>query len=93
MRNAVACVLGLGALALLGQSARAQLLEKKALSLEAARKMVVAAEAEAERNHWRGVIAVVDESGWLILLERHACLRYLLLETGRSSRPAARRLA
>jgi hypothetical protein len=48
MRNAVACGLGLGALDLLRQSAHAQLLEKKALSLEAARKMVVAAEAEAE---------------------------------------------
>jgi glc operon protein GlcG len=76
MRNAVACGLGLGALALLGQSAHAQLLEKKALSLEAARKMVAAAEAEAERNHWRGVIAVVDEGDWLILLERmnHAAM-------------------
>ncbi|MBV8507795.1 MAG: heme-binding protein [Alphaproteobacteria bacterium] len=52
------------------QSARAQLLEKKALSLEAARKMIAAAEAEAERNHWRGVVAVVDDGGWLILLER-----------------------
>jgi glc operon protein GlcG len=64
LRNAIACGLGLGALALLGQSAQAQLLEKKALGLEAARKMVAAAEAEAERNHWRGVLAVVDEGGW-----------------------------
>jgi glc operon protein GlcG len=70
MRSAIAGSLGLGAIALLGQSTQAQLLEKKALSLEAARKMVVAAEAEAERNHWRGVIAVADEGGWLILLER-----------------------
>jgi glc operon protein GlcG len=52
------------------QSARAQLLEKKALSLQAARKMVAAAEAEAERNHWRGAVAIVDDGGWLILLER-----------------------
>jgi glc operon protein GlcG len=54
----------------LGPNAQAQLLEKKALSLEAARKMVAAAEVEAERNHWRGVIAVVDDGGWVILLER-----------------------
>jgi hypothetical protein len=33
MRNAIACGLGLGALALLGQSAQAQLLEKKTLGL------------------------------------------------------------
>jgi glc operon protein GlcG len=29
-----------------------------------------AAIAEAERHHWRGVVAVVDDGGWLILLER-----------------------
>jgi len=76
MRNAVVCSLALGALVLLGLSAQAQLLQKKALSLEAARKMVRAAEAEAERNHWSGVIAVTDEGGWLILLERmdHAAM-------------------
>ena len=76
MRSALACGLALGAAVFLGQSAAAQLLEKKALSLEAARKMVAAAEAEAERNHWPGVIAVVDDGGWVILLERmdHAAL-------------------
>jgi glc operon protein GlcG len=76
MRNAVACSLALAAVVLLGPSAQAQLLQKKALSLEAARKMVAAAEAEAERNHWRGVVAVVDDGGWVILLERmdHAAL-------------------
>jgi glc operon protein GlcG len=70
MRNAIACILALAAVVLLGPNGQAQLLEKKALSLEAARKMVAAAEAEAERNHWRGVIAVVDDGGWVILLER-----------------------
>jgi glc operon protein GlcG len=76
MRNAVACSLVLGAVVLLGPSGQAQLLQKKALSLEAARKMVAAAEAEAERNHWRGVVAVADDGGWVILLERmdHAAL-------------------
>jgi len=50
--NAVACLLVLG-MALLGSSGQAQVWEKKALSLDAARKMVRAIEAEAERNHWR----------------------------------------
>ena len=70
MRNAIACSLALG------QSAGAQLLEKKALSLAAARKMVAAAEAKAERNYWRGGVALVDDGGWIILLERmdHAAL-------------------
>jgi len=76
MRNAIAGALALGTVVLLGQSAQAQLLEKKALSLAAARKMVAAAEAEAERNNWRGVVAVVDDGGWIILVERmdHAAL-------------------
>jgi glc operon protein GlcG len=52
------------------------LLEKKVLSLAAARTMTAAAIKEAERNHWRGVVAVVDDGGWLILLERmdHAAM-------------------
>jgi glc operon protein GlcG len=71
MRSAIARGLALGAVVLLmGPSAQAQLLQNKALSLGAARKMVAAAEAEAERNHWGGVVAVVDDGGWLILLER-----------------------
>ena len=76
MHNTVAPSLALAAVFLLGPNVQAQLLEKKALGLEAARKMVAAAEAEAERNHWRGVIAVADEGGWLILLERmdHAAM-------------------
>src|SRR6202453_2890578 len=54
----------------------AQLADKKVITLAAARKMAVAAEAEAERNHWPGVIAVVDDGGWPILIERmdHAAL-------------------
>jgi hypothetical protein len=43
---------------------KAPLLEKKVLSLAAAHKMASAAIQEAERNHWRGVIAVVDDGGW-----------------------------
>ena len=71
MRNALASGLALGAAVLVGQSAAAQLPEKKALSLEAARNMVAAAEAEAERDRWRGVVAVVDDGGWVILVGAH----------------------
>ena len=60
-------VLHFALMILVGQTGQAQLLRTKALSLEAARKTVAAAEAEAERNHWRGV---VDDGGWIILLER-----------------------
>ena len=76
MRNAVAGILAVGVVVLLEPSGQRQLLQKRTLSLEAARKMVAAAETEAERNHWRGVIAVVDDGGWVILLERmdHAAM-------------------
>ncbi|HVO16911.1 MAG TPA: heme-binding protein [Alphaproteobacteria bacterium] len=57
-------------LSLFTQDAQAQLVERKALTLEAARKIVRAAEAEAARNNWPSVIAVVDEGGWPILIER-----------------------
>ena len=66
VRTLVTSVLGL----LATQAALAQLAEKKALTLAAARKMVAAAQAAADRQHLRGVIAVCDDGGWLILLER-----------------------
>ena len=43
---------------------------KKTLSLEAARVALAAAEAEARRNNWRVVIAVVDEGGHTLVLVR-----------------------
>jgi glc operon protein GlcG len=50
---------------------RAQVLEKKGLSLAAAKKVVAAAVAEAKRlNAPGGVIAVVDDGGHLMYLER-----------------------
>src|SRR6201998_3070155 len=52
------------------QGAFAQLKEKKVLTLAAAQRMVAAAQAKAEQNHLAGVIAVVDDGGWPILLLR-----------------------
>ena len=48
----------------------AQLATKKVLTLEAAREIAAAAQAEARRNGWNVVIAVVDDGGHLIYLER-----------------------
>ena len=71
MRTSIGMCVALVLLSAVGaQSALAQLMDRKELTLEAARKMVAAAEAEAERQHLRGVIAVVDEGGWPILVER-----------------------
>jgi len=43
---------------------------RKTLTLEAARIALAAAEAEAARNGWRVVIAIVDEGGHAILVAR-----------------------
>ena len=70
MWRSVAFAVTATAVAASAQGAAAQLGEKKVLTLAAAQKIVVAAQAEAERNHLAGVIAVVDDGGWLILLLR-----------------------
>jgi glc operon protein GlcG len=48
----------------------AQLLTKSAVSLELAKKIAMRAEAEAVKNKWTMVIAVVDDGGNLVYLER-----------------------
>lgn len=70
MRKFMIFALSLGALTLFAQGAAAQLAEKKALTLAAARSIVAAAEAEAKRQGWPCVVAVVDDGGHLIVLER-----------------------
>jgi glc operon protein GlcG len=77
MRIAIAHGLLLGAIVLLPSAATAQFAEKKVLTLEIARKVVAAAEAEAARNHLAGVVAVVDDGGWPILIERMDHAAYL----------------
>jgi glc operon protein GlcG len=51
-------------------TAQAQLPTKQVLTLDAAKKIVAAAEAEAIKRGATVVIAVVDDGGHLILLER-----------------------
>jgi uncharacterized protein GlcG (DUF336 family) len=48
----------------------AQILDKKALSLAAAKKIAAAAEADAKTKNARVVIAVVDDAGNLLILQR-----------------------
>lgn len=40
------------------------------ITLEQAKKAMVAAEAEARRNNWQVVIAIVDTGGHLVMLQR-----------------------
>jgi uncharacterized protein GlcG (DUF336 family) len=50
--------------------ADAQVATKKAVTLELAKRIAAAAEAEAKKNNWNVVIAVVDDGANLIYLER-----------------------
>jgi glc operon protein GlcG len=77
MRIAIACGLVLAAAAFVPPAAAAQFAEKKVLTLEIARKIVSTAESVAERRHLAGVVAVVDDGGWPILIERMDHAAYL----------------
>ena len=48
----------------------AQLASKKALTLEISKQVAAAAEAHATKNKWNVVIAIVDDGGHLLYLER-----------------------
>jgi len=55
---------------LLSVNASAQLADKKVLTLDGAKKVAAAAQAEAKKNNWNVVIAVVDDGGHLLYLQR-----------------------
>ena len=48
----------------------AQIIEKKTVSLELAKKIALACELEAAKNNWTMVVAVVDDGGNLVYLQR-----------------------
>ena len=48
----------------------AQLADRKALTLDGARRIMAAAEAEAMKNKWTVAIAIVDEGGELIAFHK-----------------------
>jgi len=58
------------ALSVIAAMVHAQVVDKKALTLAAAKKIAAAAEADAKAKGARVVIAVVDDGGNLLLLER-----------------------
>ncbi len=62
---------------------------KKFLTLEAARLALAAAQAEAIRNQWKVVIAVVDEGGHAIALERLDGTQWSSVETALGKARAA----
>lgn len=54
---------------------------KPVLTLEDAKRIAAAAEAEAQRNDWRVVIAVVDDGGHLLYLQRSHDTQFGSVET------------
>ncbi len=56
--------------ALIGVVCSAQLATRKTLSLAAAKRIAAAAEAEAAKNNWNVVVAIVDDGGNLVYLQR-----------------------
>src|SRR5438128_1156986 len=53
----------------LAAAASAQLMDKKALTLDGAKKLAAAAEAEATKNNWRVVIVIVDDGGLPLVVD------------------------
>ena len=78
-------------MALQSPPAGAQLLDAKVLSIEAAKRIVAAAEVEARKNGWNVSIAVVDAAGELLLFHRmdEAPLTSVAISQGKA-RTAAR---
>src|SRR5215469_4984374 len=64
------CSIALALICAAPLTARGQLIDTKVVSLEAAKTMVAAAEAEAKKHNWTMAIAIVDASGNLILFHR-----------------------
>lgn len=55
--------------------------EKPVLTLENAKRIAAAAQEEARRNDWRVVVAVVDDGGHLLYLERSHDTQFGSVET------------
>jgi glc operon protein GlcG len=64
------CLMALGGFLLSGETAWAQLADKKVITLGVAKKLAVAAEEEAVKNKWNVVIVIVDDGGNLLYLQR-----------------------
>ncbi len=70
MKRLFRILVGAALVLVTGTAARGQVMQKKTLNLEGARRVIAAAQAEAKKNNATGVVAVVDDGGNLIALER-----------------------
>jgi uncharacterized protein GlcG (DUF336 family) len=76
-------------------AARAQLADAKVLTLQAAKTIIAAAEAEARKNNWNVSIAVVDAHGELLAFQRmdDAALTTVAIAQGKAQTAARYRRA
>ncbi|MDD4912423.1 MAG: heme-binding protein [Sideroxydans sp.] len=65
------------------------LLTKPILTLEDAKRVASAAEAEASKNGWRVVVAIVDDGGHLLYLQRNHETQFGSVETATMKAHAA----
>lgn len=65
------------------------MVSKPVLTLEDAKRVAAAAEAESQRNNWHVVIAVVDDGGHLLYLQRSHDTQFGSIETARHKAHAA----
>lgn len=71
VRIAVASALFVvGSLVVTGSASAQSLVTTRSISLEGAKQIVAAAEAEAARNGWNVAIAIVDPQGQLVLFHK-----------------------
>lgn len=64
------CTAAVAALLATAPAAQAQVADRKIITLDGAKKIMAAAEAEARKNSWTVAIAVVDEAGNLIAFQK-----------------------
>lgn len=64
------CTAAVAALLATAPAARAQVADRKIITLDGAKKIMAAAEAEARKNSWTVAISVVDEAGNLIAFQK-----------------------
>lgn len=76
-------------LAFFAAGARAQSPYGMPISLDQAKKAMAAAEAEAKKNNWNMVIAIVDSGGHLVMLERMDNTQFGSVDVAREKAHAA----
>ena len=64
-------------------------MNKPLLTLDDAKRIAAAADSEAKANHWKVTIAIVDDGGHLLYLQRNHDTRFGSIETAMTKAHAA----